>query len=144
VRERGLTGTVHFAGRVTDAELEGWYRNAAYFAMPSGGEGFGLAYVEAMRAGKPCLCGPGAPAEIVVDGKTGAVVDPSDRAGLTRALVELFSEDARCAMGQAAADRVAERFESRHFAKRFLGLFPPADAAPAAPVGRVEPARDRV
>jgi phosphatidylinositol alpha-1,6-mannosyltransferase len=143
VRERGLSGAVHFAGRVTDAELEGWYRNAAYFAMPSGGEGFGLAYLEAMRAGKPCVCGPGAPTEIVVDGRTGAVVDPSDRAALTRALVRLFSEESRSAMGQAAADRVAERFESRHFAERFLNLLPPTGAAPT-PAGRVEPARDRV
>jgi len=125
VRDRGLEGVVVFAGRVSQATLEGWYRSAAFFAMPSTGEGFGLAYLEAMRAGKPCLGGPGAPAEIIEHGETGFIVDPSDTAALTAALIDLFSPERQRTMGAAAAARVAERFEQRHFNTRWLEALGP-------------------
>src|SRR3954470_1151233 len=68
---------VVFTGFVSEATLAELYRRGAVFAMPSRGEGFGLVYLEAMRAGKPCLAArDGAAAEIVVDGETGLLVDP--------------------------------------------------------------------
>ena len=91
-----------FAGRVSNSVLEGLYRGAAFFAMPSVGEGFGLAYLEAMRAGKACLAGPGAAAEVVEDGVTGLIVDPGQPAqALAAALVQLFREpETRAADGE--------------------------------------------
>jgi phosphatidylinositol alpha-1,6-mannosyltransferase len=118
---RGLKDHVHFTGRVSNGALEGFYRNSAFFVMPSVGEGFGLAYVEAMRAGKACIAAPGAAAEIVTDGVTGLIVDPSSRPALTEAIIRLFCEpDTRDAMGRAGAARVVDQFEHRHFAARVI------------------------
>jgi phosphatidylinositol alpha-1,6-mannosyltransferase len=117
-----LGTAIHFAGRVSNSVLEGLYRGAAFFVMPSVGEGFGLAYLEAMRAGKACLAGPGAAAEIVEDGVTGLIVDPGRRDALAAAIIQLFREpETRAAMGRAGAARVQAEFETRHFASRVLG-----------------------
>ena len=121
VASLGLTDAVKFAGRVSTSALEGLYRAAAFFAMPSVGEGFGLAYLEAMRAGKACVAAPGAAAEIVEDGVTGIIVDPVRRDALAATLIRLFQEPHTCAaMGRAGKARVQAEFETRHFAGRVI------------------------
>lgn len=124
-----LDGCVDFAGRVSASTLDALYRRAAFFAMPSRGEGFGLVYLEAMRAARACIGAPGAAAEIIEDGVTGCLVDPSDREALGGAMIRLFRAPATCArLGQAGAARVAERFTEAHFRQRFLAAL---GAAPA-------------
>ena len=51
----GLGGRVHYAGRIPDADLPGWYRGATALLFPSLFEGFGLPPVEAMAGGTPAL-----------------------------------------------------------------------------------------
>ena len=127
--QRGIGDRVVFTGRVSDAELAGWYDRAAFFAMPSRNEGFGLVYMEAMRAGKPCIAARGAAEEIIEDGGSGILVDPDARGALTTALVQLFTDkDGRERMGAAAAARVAVTFEERHFAARLLAQLTPLTA----------------
>jgi phosphatidylinositol alpha-1,6-mannosyltransferase len=117
----GLGDAVSFVGRVSASALEGFYRAAAFFAMPSVGEGFGLAYLEAMRAEKACIASPGAAAEIVEQGVTGLIVDPDRRDLLAAAIIRLFREpETRTAMGRAGASRVRAQFETQHFARRVL------------------------
>jgi phosphatidylinositol alpha-1,6-mannosyltransferase len=119
--ERGVADRIQFAGRVSDERREGFYRNAAFFVMPSTGEGFGLAYLEAMRAGKPCIAGPGAPEEIVEHGTTGYVVDPAARHALTSAIATLFADaELRGRFGRGGAARVSQHFMADHFAKRLI------------------------
>src|SRR3954470_17145525 len=126
---RGLGGRVVFTGRVPDDELAGWYAHAAFLAMPSRNEGFGLVYVEAMRAGKPCIVAPGAAEEIVDNDTTGIVVDAERPGALTSAVVRLFEDRAgRERMGRAAAARVAGMFEEQHFATRLLAQLAPLHA----------------
>ena len=121
VAERGLAAAVTFAGAVSDAEREGLYRNAAFFVMPSAKEGFGLAYLEAMRARKACVAGIGAASEIITDGVEGVLVDPLSRPGLTNAIIKLFTDTVlRSRMEVAAAQRVHREFESSHFAERLI------------------------
>jgi phosphatidylinositol alpha-1,6-mannosyltransferase len=124
--DRGVGDCVVFTGRASDAELAGWYEHAAFFAMPSRNEGFGLVYVEAMRAGKACLAAPGVAEEILEDGATGLVVDPETDGALPSALIRLFTDaDFRERLGRAAAGRVASDFEERHFAARLLAQLTP-------------------
>jgi phosphatidylinositol alpha-1,6-mannosyltransferase len=119
VAEKGLDGAVHFAGRVSAEELDGFYRHAAFFMMPSTGEGFGLAYLEAMREGRACVAAPGAAEEFVEDQVTGRIVDASSTRALVDVTIELFRHPERCAsMGQAGAARVRDLFEQRHFEER--------------------------
>jgi phosphatidylinositol alpha-1,6-mannosyltransferase len=110
---------VRFTGRVSSDALAALYRRCAFFVMPSAGEGFGLVFLEAMRAGKACIGGAGAAAEIIADGVTGLVVDPAAPADVAAAVVRLFREaETRERMGRAGAARVAGEFSEARFAHR--------------------------
>ena len=121
--------SVRFCGAVPDAERDRWLGRAHVFAMPTrvpagglGGEGFGIAYLEAAAHGLPVVAAnEGGALDAVDDGRTGLLVDPRDPAEVARALVSLLGDLARAeAMGrdatawaerftwQATADRVAD------------------------------------
>ena len=113
---------VSFRGRVPDDVLARLYRDCAFFVMPSLDEGFGLVFLEAMHAGKPCIGGAGAAAEVIVDGVTGFVVE-QDREQVLRAMQRLFRDgELRRRMGEAGAARVAAEFMEAHFRRRFHAL----------------------
>lgn len=115
----GLDHAVRFTGRIDDATLGAYYRDAVLFVMPSRDEGFGLVFLEAMREGTPCIAASGAAEEIVRDGVDGFVVGPDDREALTTALVRLFSDESlRHRMGMDGQARVSSRFTPDHFAQR--------------------------
>ncbi len=116
-----LSGSVRFVGQVDDSTLETLYRECAFFIMPSRGEGFGLVFLEAMRAGKLCVGGEGAPSEIIENGVTGFVVAPDDRERLGDLVVELFGKpEKRRAMGAEARRRFEAQFTTARFRERFL------------------------
>lgn len=117
-----LRDHVIFPGRVPDGMLAQLYRDCAFFVMPSRGEGFGLVFLEAMYAAKPCIGCVGAAAEVIQDGVTGFVVE-QDRGRVLDAVVRLFREpDLRRRMGEAGAARVADEFTEAHFRRRFCAL----------------------
>ena len=117
----GLGRTVEFHGNVGDSELLHLYSGCRFFVMPSSGEGFGLVFLEAMRAGKACIAGRGAAEEVVQDGITGRVVDPNDPEQLRRAIHQFLADPGACdAMGVAGRRRFLETFTPQHFAQRFL------------------------
>ena len=104
---------IEFAGRVDEARLAALYRDATVFVMPSTDEGFGLVYLEAMRASTPCIAARGAAEEIITDGHDGVIVDAGNRDALVAALVQLFADpQARARMAMAAAQRVNGEFGS--------------------------------
>jgi phosphatidylinositol alpha-1,6-mannosyltransferase len=116
----GLADRVAFTGFVSEATLLELYRRAAVFVMPSQGEGFGLVYLEAMRAGKPCVAARGGAAEeVVVDRETGLLVDPDDLEELTGALDTLLaSPDTARRMGEAGRRRWRGEFGADRFRAR--------------------------
>jgi glycosyltransferase involved in cell wall biosynthesis len=119
----GLEGAVRFAGQVSDRELASWYARCTLFVMPSPDEGFGLVFLEAMRAGKACIGAAGAAAEVILDGVTGTIVPPGEKAPLIDAVVALFRDPARRErFGLDGRKRVAEAFTSAHFADRVRRL----------------------
>lgn len=129
----GLGDRVRFLGSVSEEALLGLYRAAAFFVMPSRDEGFGLVFLEAMRAGKACIGGQGAAEEVIEHGVTGLVVDPEDPDGVCDALVRLFREPhTRERMGRAGRARFREGFTSGHFRRRFRSLLG-LDTGPATP-----------
>jgi len=121
--ELELKESVQFLGRVPDDELHRLYRQCAFFVMPSRHEGFGLVFLEAMRAGKVCIGAKGSASEIIVHGVTGFVFDADDRAGVRDACIQLFAEPAKAArMGTAGRKREAEQFSREAFRKRLCDL----------------------
>jgi phosphatidylinositol alpha-1,6-mannosyltransferase len=114
VDKRALSPHVHFLGDLPDAERDAWLARAHVFVMPSrlpdsgmGGEGFGIAYLEAGVFGTPSIAGAVAGAtDAVVDGETGLLVDPTRPDEIARAAVRLLSNaDERRRLGQAAQER---------------------------------------
>ena len=136
LRERasalGVDDVVVFTGPVSDDRLAALYRDAGFFVMPSRDEGFGLVYLEAMSAGKPCIAAPGAAEEIIEHGRTGLIVSAGERESLTGAVATLFTDvPLRARLGSAAAAVVAQRFSASAFAARLYALLdlPPVRAA---------------
>jgi glycosyltransferase involved in cell wall biosynthesis len=85
----GLGPHVVFAGGVSEAEKRELYRLADVYVMPSRGEGFGFVFLEAMAAGVPVVASTAdGSRDAVRDGRLGRMVDPDDRAGLKRAVLE--------------------------------------------------------
>jgi phosphatidyl-myo-inositol dimannoside synthase len=121
-RDLALNGCVRFLGRVDPKSLQQLYRDCAFFAMPSSGEGFGLVYLEAMRAGKACIGGQGAPAEVIEDGVTGFVIPSGqNHRALLEAMTQLFHDHSlERRMGQAGLRRFSEYFTESHFQARVV------------------------
>jgi alpha-maltose-1-phosphate synthase len=89
------------------AALANAYASADVFALPTRFEPFGIAFVEAMHFGLPCV-GPKAWAvpEIIADGETGYTVPVDDCDALTNRLWRLLSDRALArTMGEAGRAR---------------------------------------
>lgn len=116
-RAAGLAERVTFEENLSDAELADRYRRAAAFVLPSGQEGFGIVFLEAMRFGRPCVGGDaGGTPEVIDDGRTGLLVPFGDRDALERALDRLLSDaPLRAAMGRAGLARVRELYVYERF-----------------------------
>lgn len=93
------------------------WTQAQVFALPSrlgpagtGGEGFGIVYLEANAHGLPVVAGNVAGAlDAVVDGVTGLLVDPTDHVAVADAITELLLDRGRAEqMGRAGAERAKE------------------------------------
>jgi alpha-maltose-1-phosphate synthase len=105
-------------GPVALAELPALFARGTVFALPTLLEPFGLAFLDAMACGLPCV-GTSIEAipEIIAEGETGLLVPPSDEAALAAALATLLANPVLAKrMGERGRGRVAERFLWKHVA----------------------------
>jgi glycosyltransferase involved in cell wall biosynthesis len=110
---------ITFLGRVDEPTLASLYRDATFFVMPSADEGFGLVFLEAMRASTPCIAAFGAAEEFIRDGHNGLIVDPDDDNELLAAIEHLFADrQQRMRMGAAAAQLVNTQFDEAALQRR--------------------------
>lgn len=103
-------------------ELLELFQRADVFVLPSQAEAFGIAAAEASAAGLPAIVtAVGGLTDIVVDGKTGFLIQPGDVATLT-ARLRLLSEDAdlRLRMGNAARQHAETHFDARRTTMRVV------------------------
>jgi phosphatidyl-myo-inositol dimannoside synthase len=123
-RDLGVAASVLFSGFVPSQIMPALWDRVALLAMPSAREGFGLVYLEAMRAGRPCVGSTmDAAGDVIVDGETGVLVDRDDRVALAEALSALLADaDRRAAMGAAGRRRYLAEFTADHFAARFRDI----------------------
>jgi phosphatidyl-myo-inositol dimannoside synthase len=78
-QDSGVVERVRFLGAVAAQPLAETYRMADLFVMPSTGEGFGIAFLEAMASGTPALGLDAAGArDSLADGELGTVVAEED------------------------------------------------------------------
>jgi glycosyltransferase involved in cell wall biosynthesis len=116
----GISERVRFEQDLTDGELAAAYRDADLFVLPSGQEGFGIVFLEAMKFGKPCIGGNvGGTPEVITDGETGLLVPFGDEAALTAALDRLIGDsELRERMGRAGRERLLNYFTFPRFKER--------------------------
>jgi sugar transferase (PEP-CTERM/EpsH1 system associated) len=95
------------------------------FVLPSRAEGVSNTILEAMATGLPIVAtNVGANAELVVDGVTGTIVEPSDSDALATAMLAYFADrDRSRAHASAARARVEQRFCLERMIERYHRLY---------------------
>ncbi|MFH1565142.1 MAG: glycosyltransferase family 4 protein [bacterium] len=106
-----------FTGRISDEELDLWYRMCDVFILtPKKSEfdveGFGIVYAEASSYSKPVIGSRLAGiCEAVQDGVTGVLVEPDNIEEIGQAIVELFNdEELRERLGRQGGERARMEF----------------------------------
>jgi len=121
--ELGLSGRVVFAGMRRDVPRV--LPALDLFVCPSLYEGFGIAIVEAMAAGRPVVASAvGGIPEIVVDQDTGLLVPPGDATALAEAMAALLARpDQARQMGLRGRERARKMFSIETTVERHRQLY---------------------
>jgi len=100
-------------------------RHFDVFVLPSINEGISNTILEAMASGLPVVAGRvGGNPEIVVDGVTGRLYEPSDSAGLEQALLSYVADPIlRLAHGRAGRQRVVQNFSLDSMVDRYVTIY---------------------
>lgn len=119
----GVGDRLVLPGRVGD--VASLYGRADLLVHPARWEGFGLALLEAMLAGKPVVAArAGSAPELVSDGHTGVLVPVDDAGALAAAISSLLADRERAEeMGRAGLERAREEFSVARMAERTLAVY---------------------
>ena len=95
------------------------------FAMPSTGESFGIAYLEAWACRKPVIGGRiGSTQCVIEEGKDGLLVDPHDAGEIATAIIRLLADpEERSRMGQAGYEKILSRFTWDKITERVEAIY---------------------
>jgi rhamnosyl/mannosyltransferase len=132
IRSAGLPN-VTFLGPVSDDDKEALLQLCGAFVFPSHlrSEAFGVALLEAARAGRPlisCEIGTGT-SYVNLDGDTGLVIAPNDAAALAGAMRQLATDSGmRHTMGARARRRYEAYFTAAAMGESYMSLY--RDVAP--------------
>lgn len=86
-------------------------------------EGFGISIIEAMAAGKICVCSSsGAIPEIITNGEDGYLVEKENIAALAQLLTEIMTNQSAWKAIQLKAKRTAAKYRVERFAHKLDGL----------------------
>ena len=117
VNALGLNQHVTFFGRADEQLKHELVQRARCLLLPSRAEGFGLVYLEAMRAGRPCLVSThDAGREVVNPPECGLACDPSEPDDTAGAIARLMT---RGHEWQRWSDSSRERYQRRFTASAF-------------------------
>jgi glycosyltransferase involved in cell wall biosynthesis len=131
--EAAVAGRVHFPGMLTGDAKWGAYCGCEAFVLPSHQENFGIVVAEAMAQGKPVLISDKVQIWREVEAGGGGLVEPDTLEGTIQLMRRFLALDpaARAAMGAAARETFAARFEMSKAVEVINGVL--AEAAGARP-----------
>jgi glycosyltransferase involved in cell wall biosynthesis len=90
----GLSDKVIFAGRIPESEKVAHYNLADVYVMPSAGEGFGIALIEAAACGVPVIgSAVDGSSEALLEGRLGRLVDPRKPDDVVDAIVQTLEQE---------------------------------------------------
>lgn len=121
-KELNLSHCVKFTGFIRRDQLPELYRQHDIFALPSQTESFGLVFAEAMSSGLPILgTFVGGIPELVRHETDGILVNPAKPDEIRKALETMLSDpEKRLAMGQAARQRIEEKYSWKSITAQYL------------------------
>ncbi|MFP3975644.1 MAG: glycosyltransferase [Dehalococcoidia bacterium] len=125
VDERQMQDRVHLLGYVPDDLMAPYYRHAQMFVVPSKFEPFGMTALEAMACGTPVVASSlGGLKNVLSDGKTGLLADPSNQDELAKAMGRLLKDKALTEkIGDAGRDFVQKTYSWDSIADRFIAFY---------------------
>jgi glycosyltransferase involved in cell wall biosynthesis len=125
IKEQGVEEYVSLLGAKTEEEVAELLPVADCYIQSSVSEGIPVAIMEAMACGLPVVATniTGIP-ELVLDGKTGILVESKDVNGMARALLSLYENpELRREMGKQGREWVLEDFTLDGNVKKLSELF---------------------
>ena len=118
-RELGVSDRVLMPGRVGD--VAALYRRCDVVVHPARWEGFGLAMLEGMLAGRPVVAADaGSAPELVADGMTGLLFPPDDSEALARDVATVLAD---WMYGTLGIGRARSLFSVARMTHRTLALY---------------------
>lgn len=124
VENMGLTGRIHFAGKVDYQSIPDYYAHADAFVLASGNETWGLVVNEAMASGLPVLVANecGCSSDLVEDGVNGFRFDSSDRKELIRLFHQIENDPEKLTKLGAVGLEIIGRWSPKLFAHNLMEL----------------------
>ncbi len=122
----GLSDKVIFCGRVQNEKLREYYRLCNVFAIPTVRvEGLPLIELEAMSCAKPVVASKiGGIPTVIIDGENGLLTEPSDVAGLAKAIKKcLVDKEYARQLGLNARQRIVDGFSKKHMVEGTLKVY---------------------
>ncbi len=122
VEQLGVAGRVRFAGHLQDVFVA--LAASDIFVFPSRSEGYGIALMEAIVAGLPCVAARvGVAPDVIQHGQNGFLVDRGDDEAMAAFMLEL-ARDSELRRRFSCAARSNETTPSqREYAERLVGLY---------------------
>lgn len=117
-RELSLESLVTWVGEAPRHELAREYNRADVFCLPSVQEGFGIAFLEAMAAGKPIVAARAAAVPEIV--RHGVLVEPDNAEALADGIFGLWRDPILRHKIQQEQLKDVEQYEMIRVAKRFM------------------------
>lgn len=119
-------GRVRWHGVVRDAEvIRGFYRGADVLVLPSYSEGMATVLLEAMQMGTPAIATDvGASSEVVINGKTGWLIEPGSASAVASAIgqaAKLNAEDYR-GYSENCLQHIEENFQEQKVCERLTEI----------------------
>lgn len=118
---------VYFLGDLDKSDLVKAYAAADMFCLPTRFEPFGIAFIEAMFFGLPCVgTNAWAVPEMVVDGETGFTVPMNDTSALAERILRLLTDPSLARrMGRAGRTRAERQFTWSSVIERIMNVVEP-------------------
>lgn len=117
-----LSESAHLLGRKVKEEIVRALRGSDAFVLSSRSETFGVACIEALSQGLPCVATRcGGPEEIVTE-KEGILIEPDSSSALAGAMMQMYENYDRYDQKEIA-ERCLSRFSPRAIAARLTTIF---------------------
>lgn len=117
-----LAHQINLCGYINTEKLLWYYKNCLAFIYLPFDEPFGLPYLEAAAFSKPSIASNhGGPAELVIDGQTGLLVDPNNVNMIAEKIELMFNnKSGRNRMSSNAYNRYRSNFMWNQYVNRYL------------------------